>query len=154
MAVSAAEEGKQSKQAEQEGYHQAEIFSGSAPPDQSLGAGRSFGEGQARVTYPNVANGEPGKVWKFWNYEPEGAIGWYHYGEGTVGHDAKHVHPGPDAMMYKVTMSGCCPVDDEEFAPGPAPGSLKRGDPVSISSGLFVLQKTDLLVPDLIPIVL
>src|SRR2546422_7179933 len=46
MAVSAAEEGKQSKQAEQEGDHQAEIFSGSAPPDQSLGAGRSFGEGQ------------------------------------------------------------------------------------------------------------
>ena len=47
MAVSAAEEGKQSKQAEQEGDHQAEIFSGSAPPDQSLGAGRSFGEGDA-----------------------------------------------------------------------------------------------------------
>src|SRR2546425_2839602 len=46
MAVSAAEEGKQSKQAEQEGDHRAGIFSGSAPPDQSLGAGRSFGEGQ------------------------------------------------------------------------------------------------------------
>src|SRR5881628_636638 len=46
MAVSAAEEGKQSKQAEQEGDHRAETFSGSAPPDQSLGAGRSFGEGQ------------------------------------------------------------------------------------------------------------
>src|SRR5437867_8778035 len=46
MAVSAAEEGKQSKQAEQEGDHRAGMFSGSAPPDQSLGAGRSFGEGQ------------------------------------------------------------------------------------------------------------
>src|SRR5881296_1518893 len=44
MAVSAAEEGKQSKQAEQEGDHRAGIFSGSAQPDQSLGAGRSFGE--------------------------------------------------------------------------------------------------------------
>src|SRR5438876_6658285 len=51
MAVSAAEEGKQSKQAEQEGDHRAEIFCGSAPPDQSLGAGRSFGEGQARTAY-------------------------------------------------------------------------------------------------------
>src|SRR2546425_12151615 len=49
MAVSAAEEGKQSKQAEQEGDHRTGIFSGSAPPDQSLGAGRSFGEGQANV---------------------------------------------------------------------------------------------------------
>jgi hypothetical protein len=33
MAVSTAEEGKQSKQAEQEGDHRAEIFSGSAPPE-------------------------------------------------------------------------------------------------------------------------
>src|SRR5207253_7988168 len=46
MAVSAAEEGKQSKEAEQEGDHRAGIFSGSAQPDQSLGTGRSFGEGQ------------------------------------------------------------------------------------------------------------
>src|SRR5437879_13262228 len=46
MAVSAAEEGKQSKQTEQEGDHRAGIFSESTPPDQSLGAGRSFGEGQ------------------------------------------------------------------------------------------------------------
>src|SRR6059036_546942 len=46
MAMSAEEEGKQSKQAEQEGDHRAGIFSGSAQPDQSLGAGRSFGEGQ------------------------------------------------------------------------------------------------------------
>src|SRR3989454_2090535 len=35
MAVSAAEEGKQSQQAEQEGDHRNGIFSGSAPPDQS-----------------------------------------------------------------------------------------------------------------------
>src|SRR2546422_5300251 len=53
MAVSAAEEGKQSKQAEQEGEHQADIFSGSAPPDQSLGAGRSFGEGQVVGVLPD-----------------------------------------------------------------------------------------------------
>src|SRR3989442_1483622 len=52
MAVSAADEGKQSKQgeqAEQEGDHRAGIFSGSAPPDQSLGAERSFGEGKLRA---------------------------------------------------------------------------------------------------------
>src|SRR5438445_3592083 len=48
MAVSAAEEGKQSKQAEQERNHRAGIFSGSALPDQSLGVGRSFGEGQEK----------------------------------------------------------------------------------------------------------
>src|SRR5439155_3370044 len=42
MAVSAAEEGKQSKQAEQESNHRAGIFSGSAPPDQSLGRRTEF----------------------------------------------------------------------------------------------------------------
>src|SRR5207245_6477639 len=52
LAVSAEEEGKQSKQAEQEGDHRAGIFSGSAPPDQSFGAGRSFGEGQ--VLWPSA----------------------------------------------------------------------------------------------------
>ena len=55
MAVSAAEEGKQSKQAEQEGDHRAEIFSGSAPPDQSLGAGWRFGEGQVVCLSGRVA---------------------------------------------------------------------------------------------------
>ena len=54
MAVSAAEEGKQTKQAEQEGDHRAGIFSGSALPDQSLGAGRSFGEGQGPVPRQNL----------------------------------------------------------------------------------------------------
>src|SRR6266436_2256869 len=51
MAVSAAEEGKQSKQPEQECDHRAGIFSGSAQPEQSLGAGRSFGEGQESSTF-------------------------------------------------------------------------------------------------------
>jgi len=57
MAVSAAEEGKQSKQAEQESNHRAGIFSGSAPPDQSLGAERSFGEGHVTEDAPGASVG-------------------------------------------------------------------------------------------------
>ena len=63
MAVSAAEEGKQSKQAEQKGDHRAESFSGSAPPDQSLGAGRNFGEGQVTATTAHQEK-EIGRGWK------------------------------------------------------------------------------------------
>jgi hypothetical protein len=45
LAVAGEKEGEESKQAEQEDDHRAGIFSGPAPPDQSLGAGQSFGEG-------------------------------------------------------------------------------------------------------------
>src|SRR5206468_11595966 len=55
MAVSTVEEGKQSRQAEQEGDHRVEIFSGSASPDQSLGAGRSFGDGQVEHSVAGAA---------------------------------------------------------------------------------------------------
>ncbi len=47
LAVAAEEEREESKHVEQEGDHQAEILSGSAPTDQRLAAGRGFGEGQA-----------------------------------------------------------------------------------------------------------
>src|SRR5262245_22912570 len=52
MTVSAAEKRNQSKQAEQEVDHRAGIVSGSAPPDQLLGAGRSSGEGQVSDSRP------------------------------------------------------------------------------------------------------
>ena len=47
LTVAAAEHREESKQVEQESDHCAEIFAVSAPTDQSLGDGRSFGEGQA-----------------------------------------------------------------------------------------------------------
>ena len=46
LMVAAAEHREKSKQVEQESDHCAEIFSLPAPTDQSLGDGRSFGEGQ------------------------------------------------------------------------------------------------------------
>jgi hypothetical protein len=46
LAVAAAEEREESEQVEEDGDHRAEIVSGSEPIDQSLPAGRSFGEGQ------------------------------------------------------------------------------------------------------------
>jgi len=48
LTVAAAEHREESKQVEQESDHCAEIFAVSAPTDQSLSDGRSFGEGQDR----------------------------------------------------------------------------------------------------------
>src|SRR5207244_6328118 len=47
LTVATTEHREESKQVEQESDHCAEIFAVSAPTDQSLGDGRSFGEGQA-----------------------------------------------------------------------------------------------------------
>jgi hypothetical protein len=58
LTVTTAEDRQESQQVEQEGDHRAEIVAGSAPTNQSFGAGRSFGEGQAglaRVSSSRVA---------------------------------------------------------------------------------------------------
>ena len=48
LAVAAEQEGKESKQVEQEKDHRVGIVSGSEPTDQPLAAGRGFGEGQVQ----------------------------------------------------------------------------------------------------------
>jgi RHS repeat-associated protein len=107
----------------------------------------------ARAVYPNLENDAEGKSWDFWSHEPEGGIGWYRYGKGRVRPGRKHVDPDPDTRIYKITVHGCCPLGSS-VATGPAPGSPSGADPVNFSSGLFVHEKTDLVIPDVIPIVI
>ena len=108
----------------------------------------------ARAVYPNVENAEEGKSWDFWSHEPEGGVGWYRYGKGRVRHGRQHIDPDPDTRIYKITVHGCCPLGEPGPLTGPAAGSPNGGDPVNLSSGLFVLEKTDLVIPDVIPIVI
>ncbi len=103
----------------------------------------------ARVYYPNRSKQLPGTRFAFWHYDP-GYKGWYEYGRGTVLEDAKQVTPDPGISIYKFTGgmynggggagggSGTCQGDQH----------CKPGDPVDISSGLFILEKTDLFVAD------
>src|SRR5206468_7353434 len=49
LAVATAKKGQKAKQLEQEGDHRTSIFAGSAQPDQSLGAGRSFAKDRPHV---------------------------------------------------------------------------------------------------------
>jgi RHS repeat-associated protein len=115
--------------------------------------GASLSKG-AKVTYSNEhSQGPPGKTWHFWNHEPEGGIGWYRYGRGTVDQDGKRIHADEHARVYKITMSGCCPgATAEQPSTGPTPAGTTDADPVSLSTGLFVLKKTDLVVADTVPI--
>ena len=110
---------------------------------------------RARVIYPNYGGDRPGTRMNFWNYDPEGK-GWYVYGQGTVTADGRQVVPDAGVVLYEFTgfminRNGMPPPPGS----GPEPGSDDEdGDPVDLSTGLFVLDKTDLIIPDTLPLML
>ena len=106
---------------------------------------------RARVIYPNYTNEAPGSRIDFWNYDPADK-GWYIYGRGTVTADGKRVMPDPGVVIYE--FSGIMiNTGDSPPAEGPC-GDCEDGDPVDLGTGLFVYRKTDLLLPDVLPVAL
>ena len=107
----------------------------------------------AQIIYPNWGHLRPGQRVPFWNYEPKGR-GWYVYGEGTVTANGKQVVPDPGVRVWE--FSGAM-ITDSPRPPGkgPKPGAHGWGaDPVDLGTGLFAYHKTDLVIPDTIPIVI
>jgi RHS repeat-associated protein len=105
----------------------------------------------ASLFYPNPQHLHPGTVFNFWNYDAD-QKGWYVYGQGSVAADARQVIPNPGVVIYEFTgaMVGNPPAP----ASGPLPGSgpQKAGEPVDLQTGLFVYTKTDLSLPDVVPL--
>jgi len=114
--------------------------------------GGAYVEPYARLVYPNYNDLPAGSRAPFWNYDPDGR-GWHIYGWGTVTEDGSQVVPDYRTRLYEFSgaMFGCdgyrCyPPDD-----GPEDGDDDRdGDPIDLSTGLFVLEKSDILIPDLL----
>lgn len=107
-----------------------------------------------RVVYPNYQNFPSGMSVDFWNYEPDG-IGWFQYGKGKTSSDGVDVVPDMGVAIHKFTASSFVPVFGGGTPPpnGPEAGDDDSdGDPVDLSTGLFVLNKTDLFLPDVFPI--
>jgi RHS repeat-associated protein len=108
----------------------------------------------ARVVYPNFTNERPGSDFHFWNFDPE-ERGWHVYGLGAVNAAGSQVVPRPGAVIYRFTgtminVPGLTP-------PGSGPfvgGGPRKGDPVDLATGLFVMEKTDLYLPDLLSLAL
>jgi RHS repeat-associated protein len=106
----------------------------------------------ARLIYPNYRGRRPGTRMDFWHYEPDAGKGWYVYGGGQVSANGQQVVPDPGVSLY--TFTGAM-VGPPGLAPGkgPLPGNKgKGGDPVDLQTGLFVLQKTDLSLQDVLPL--
>lgn len=105
----------------------------------------------ARIIYPNYAHQIPGSRVEFWNYDPD-VKGWYIYGHGTVTQDGKQVVPDPGVVVWQ--FSGA--MINSGFLPwllGELLGIWNwDGDPVDLSTGNFVLRKTDLALPGNLPI--
>jgi hypothetical protein len=103
----------------------------------------------ARVIYPNYYGVPSGVIANFWHYDPD-ENDWYVYGAGVV--KGSQVVPNPGVAIYKFTgamfNNGNTPPQD---AP-PVGGGHSGGDPVDLATGLFVLEKTDLFLPDVLPL--
>lgn len=105
----------------------------------------------ARLFYPNTYHFPSGAVFNFYNYDADNK-GWYVYGQGKVSADRKQVVPNPGVAIYEFTGAM---VSNPSNAPSPAPCcGPKRGDPIDLETGLFIYSKTDLFLPDVIPLAL
>ncbi|MDQ3724686.1 MAG: DUF6531 domain-containing protein [Actinomycetota bacterium] len=112
--------------------------------------GASLSKG-ARFVYPNWGEMAPGSRVDFWNYDPDDR-GWYVYGRGTVTPDGEQVVPDAGVRVWEFTgamaVSGPTP-------PGTGPhheANASDGDPVDLYTGLFTYGKTDMTLPDVVPI--
>jgi RHS repeat-associated protein len=114
-------------------------------------AGSTWPQG-AQLYYPNLSHAPTGMQFDFWNYDPE-QKGWYVYGEGHVTKDRQTITPDPGVEIYDFTGAM---VSQPSNAPEPAPlpTNPTSGEPVDLQTGLFIYRKTDLQLPDVIPITL
>ena len=107
----------------------------------------------ARLVYPNGFKFSAGTRFEFWNYDAD-ARGWYIYGNGTVTPDARSVVPDPGVFIYEFTGAMVGVPGSAPTIGGYAGGTEPRSDPVDIATGQFVYNKTDLALPDILPIAL
>jgi len=115
--------------------------------------GRAYLNKGAQIIYPNYGHLRPGQRVPFWNYDPDGR-GWYVYGEGTVTPSGKQVVPDPGVRIWEFTGAM---INKEPKPPHRGPkhgGKSIGGDPVDLGTGLFDYHRTDLVIPDTIPIVI
>ena len=87
------------------------------------------------------------------NYDAD-QKGWYVYGHGKVSPDGSQIVPDPGVEIYEFTGAMVASPSFAKTIGPPLYPPPKGGEPVDLSSGLFVYDKTDLVLPDVIPLIL
>jgi RHS repeat-associated protein len=121
------------------------------------------------ITLPNDLDLPPGTQVELWYFDeaPDGSRlnQWAQYGTGTVNADGSQLVPDLDPATGKPYGQPrfCCGANlalirraifDSIFNRPPlGPDTSQGGDPVDLATGLFTLQKTDLVLPGRLPIV-
>jgi hypothetical protein len=92
----------------------------------------------------------PGTRVALQSYEP--GKQWFTYGQGLVSADGTQIVPEAGVEFHRVT----CYLTLGNLVSFLAAilGGLRAGDPVDIATGIFTMEKTDLVLPDVIPIVI
>jgi RHS repeat-associated protein len=110
-----------------------------------------------RIIFPNQHEGAlpAGARANVFTYDPRGK-GWYAYGQADVSADGAQVVPHPTVKLRRITCAHYVTIGDPNLPPGTANTVAGKtgGDPVDLSTGLFVLEKADLVVPDVLPVAL
>jgi RHS repeat-associated protein len=116
-------------------------------------SGNGYGWKGAWLVYPNTTQQPAGQRLPFWSYDPE-EKGWHVYGFGKVTPDGMQVRPDPGVELYE--FSGAMIVTGGRTPPTPDPplDGATDGEPVDLATGLFVMEKTDLFLPDVLPLAL
>lgn len=115
------------------------------------------------ITAPNDLEADPGTQVELWFYDeaPDGSRPnqWAQYGTGTVSSDGSQIIPDINPATGKPYGQPrfCCGAfvvarRATENPPGAHGNGTKGGDPVDLSTGLFILQKTDLVLPGRFPV--
>lgn len=102
-----------------------------------------------RVIYPNDSNQPPGSSVPYLVDSPNWAgTGWWRYGTGHVSANGREVIPDPGTVYRKILPGGFGTGDNGCLLLCGAPGGPGGGEPVSLDSGLYTYQQTDLTLPD------
>lgn len=120
---------------------------------------------------PNELGSLPGEKVDLYFYDeaPDGSRPnqWAKYGTGTISPDGTQILPDTDPTGKPYGMPRfCCggwravvpppppPANPNLAAPATSPGGTKGGEPVDLATGLFTLDRTDLVLPGRLPLVL
>jgi RHS repeat-associated protein len=106
-----------------------------------------------RMIMPNPAALAAGMRLDLWSYETT-HHGWYVYGQGTVTRNERQIVPDPGVEFFVVRCALNMGAPSSVPSTNPVLAGSRVGDPVDPATGLFVYEKTDLVLPDVIPIVI